>query len=258
MLTVSITKPKTTETILTYLQQPDRLEKEATVIDVIKGPNNEYYVITNLTPFYVKGGGQQGDVGYIYKGNEKFEVVAASISPEGRIVHIIKSDNQPTIFPGCKVGLSVDPNIRIRNSAIHSAGELICAAIKVLGYNWQVLSAIHYPDNASVEFDVLLTEAEKDQVQQKLQVQLDEMIKKGSVIEILIYSDKDEVIKHCGYFPNYLTEDGPIRIVKVWPSVYGRPCAGTHLKNVNSLQRVEIKKIKNKKGGTQIRYHTLI
>lgn len=256
MFTKNVSKFKNVETVLTYLEEPDVLEKEVTVIDVINGPGNEYHVITNSTPFYVKGGGQPGDTGYLYRWDEKFEVVAVGYTQEGRVIHTIKTNKPPTIFPGSIVALSVDHYNRNRNSYIHSAGELICAAIKVLGYNWRVLSAIHYPDNASVEFDVQLSDIAKEQLAQKLQLLLDEMIQKGSVVEISFHSDKDDVIKQCGYFPDYIIEGEPIRIVKVWADVYGRPCAGTHLKNINSLQRIEVTKIKNKKGLTQVRYQT--
>ena len=232
------------------------LEKIVSVIAVTHISCNQHHLVTDQTPFYIKGGGQQSDTGFFISGNDRYEISSATYAEDGRVIHSFTADRTPGIKPGDKIRLVVDEVSRKMNSAIHTAGELICAAVKTLGHNWPVASAIHYTDNASVEFDVQLTDTEKEQLTKQLQQQLDEMLLAGSLVKIYRFTEKESVIQHCGYFPEYVSSHEPIRVVKVWKTAYGRPCAGTHLDNINQLEKVEITKIKNKKGLTQVRYQT--
>lgn len=258
MFTTSLNKSKTTETILGYLEEPDVLGRDVTVIDVSHSSCNFHELVTDITPFYVKGGGQQSDTGFLLAGNKQYGISSVVYSAEGRVIHSFTADTSIGIQPGDTVKLVVDTARRKINSAIHTAGELVCAAVKVLGYNWSVVSAIHYSDNASVEFNVHLSDEEREQFLNQLQSQMDAMIQDGSEVKIYRLTDRKQVVELCGYFPDYVSADELIRVVKVWADVYGRPCAGTHLENINHLKKVVVTKVKNKKGLTQVRYQTII
>ncbi|OQP64745.1 hypothetical protein A3860_18475 [Niastella vici] len=243
-------------TILNYLNEPEVYSLKANILDIVN-ENGQYEVETTATPFYVKGGGQPSDIGWLKTDDLSLEVLQVISKADGKIYHVLKDENVTALQIGFEVELIVNHEIRHKHNAIHTAGELICGAIRTLGYQWDVSSAIHYPDNASVEYNVELSELEKIKLKEKLQERLCEHISKGSDVHIATYFDRDSVIQQCGYFPDYVNSDIGIRVVKVLDNVFGRPCKGTHLKNINLLKEVIVRKIKNSKGRLQIKYDTV-
>jgi Ser-tRNA(Ala) deacylase AlaX len=243
-------------TQLNYLSDPQKHNLNARIIG-LNVATNRYAFQTDRTPFYVKGGGQPSDQGWIKVGTETYAIEDVREGADGEVWHYLSEGNF-TLQIGAEIELSVDPNLRFQHSAIHTAGELVCAAMKIAGYSFDVVSAIHYVDNASVEFKADINEEERLKVKDVVQEVIRTCIQKGGTVQIQTLNDRQKVIAECGYYPDYIKENEGIRVVKVWGEVYGRPCKGTHLRNINQLKDIIIRKVKSSKGNLQIRYETLV
>lgn len=238
-----------------YLSNPEVSTCTAIITDVQKVDQPDMLmIVTNQTPFYPKGGGQPSDIGSILFENETIPVHQAIIDNDGNIGHLISKDFSQKVWAGQEVSLMINQSVRYRHSVIHTAGELICATNRVLGHDWPVISAIHYPDNASIDFDVQLGDKERESYKDVLQSKIRELIKVGSRVVVDTLTDASQVIERCGYYPDYIKRGEKIRVVTVLAGIFGRPCAGTHLENINELNDVVITKVKSQKGRTQVRY----
>lgn len=92
----------------------------------------------------------------------------------------------------------------------------------------------------------------KDTLKSKLEEEINRLIKQGSEVKVQIvpYS---EIASLCGgKIPSYLPKDKEARIVTV--SDLGCPCGGTHIKNIQEIQGIVIRKITAKKGKVRISY----
>ena len=56
----------------------------------------------------------------------------------------------------------------------------------------------------------------------------------------------------CVDVDDYIPEGKPVRVVSM--AGYGCPCGGTHVDNLRELGKVEVTKIKSKKGNTRVSY----
>lgn len=89
-----------------------------------------YQIVLSQTPFYAQSGGQAGDTGWLYVGNEKIEVLD-TLKETDLAIHIVKK--LPQNFQAA-VRAEVDAAKRLATSGNHSAVHLMHAALhKVLG-----------------------------------------------------------------------------------------------------------------------------
>lgn len=256
MFTIKPVEQTSKQTDLLYFSKPLVLNHTAVVLEIRPLDNGMFGVVTDSTPFYVKGGGQKSDIGTITCGYRTFEVSDVR-NEQGTVLHIGTFTNI-NFESGDHVEMSVDIFTRHQHTQLHTAGELICAAVKKMGYNWEVVGAIHYPERCSIDYDVLLSNEECSTFQNALQQEVNSMIQMGGLVNIDTYTDPDLVTAACGYFPKYVTEGEPIRVVTVWGGVVGRPCMGTHLPNINQLWPIDIYEVKFKKGITLVKYRLCI
>lgn len=248
----TIIKNSVNNTELLYLKNQHLLQSKALVTEIIT-KNDVCFLKTNITPFYIKSGGQKSDSGVIDNHSARMLVSEAKTLEDGNTYHIGKME-YGSFNINDEVDMIVDAEVRLFNSAYHSAGELIIAALKLLNHNYVVSGAIHYgKDQSRIELAVKLNQEIIPELKQNLQDKINWMIDEGSEIQIFELTDKELITKHIGYFPDYVKEP-TIRIVKTWASVTGRPCKGTHLLNLNQLREVIIEKIKAKGDKTIISY----
>jgi len=238
-------------TELRYLTDANQLSLTSTITRLqVNGDAVKFS--TAVSPFYCKGGGQRSDMGvattaagYVRIDEFRYEDAIAY-----HVGQIIEGDLQV----GESVSLAVNEQNRLLNSAYHTAGELIIAAMKSLRFDVEILSAIHYgPQQSRIEFDLDLENELMDVLKDQLQRKVSHLIYQGSEVQLLMLSKREDVIKHVGYYPDYVN-DSLIRVVKVLPNVTGRPCKGTHLMNIRQLKKVSIDKLKVKSHKLVISY----
>ncbi len=88
------------------------------------------YIITNQTPFYGEGGGQVGDSGKIYHGNDHQAMVTDTIKPlEDFIVHRVEM-LEGTLKKGDEATLVIDAERRDAIRANHSATHIVHAVLR--------------------------------------------------------------------------------------------------------------------------------
>ncbi len=232
-------------TQLLYLDDQHLLEAKSTVVSCIE-KNDEVRIIFDQTPMYVKRGGQPGDQGIVT--GEGFNIVIRDVVYDegGDIVHIGTLQGR---IPGKdeKVTVKVDSAVRRLHSLWHSAGEAVIVAAKIAGFDKPVSAAIHYGSNQNrIEYQAKLDSEHVEQLKAQIEANLKKIIRDDTLIDLLNLTDKNEVIEHCGFWPDYLQEGDTIRVVKVRPDYTGRPCTGTHLAHTSELGKVWIEKIKVK------------
>ncbi|MFT7557980.1 MAG: alanyl-tRNA synthetase [Planctomycetota bacterium] len=241
------------KTKLLYLDTPDVLQCSAPLLDAgYDDDRKQQYIIVDQTPFYPKGGGQPSDRGYMTILDNDYQIDVVTKESNGEVRHYIQGSGLSGAV-GDTVELCIDGSLRQLHSRIHSAGELLVPAMKALGYDHSPAGAIHYVDNASVSFAGEIPEPERSKLMSDLAHKMNEMIAVGYPLEITRTDDLDVVQQICGFVPDYVPDGELIRTVQVWPG-YGRPCRGTHVKNISEIGNVVISKIKVKNGVTKISY----
>jgi Ser-tRNA(Ala) deacylase AlaX len=238
-------------TELRYLTDASQLALTSTLTGVLVN-GDAIKFSTTVSPFYCKGGGQRADSGFATTASGRVRI--DDFRYEEGIAYHIGQLVQGDLQAGEAVLLEVDEQNRLRNSAYHTAGELIIAAMKLLRFDVEILSAIHYgPQQSRIEFDLDLENELIDVLKDQLQRKLNHLIYQGGQVQLLLLAKKEEVITQVGYYPDYVTDE-IIRVVKVLPGVTGRPCKGTHLQDLNQLKKLTIDKLKVKSHKLMISY----
>lgn len=235
-------------TKLLYLENMDILETDAVIMDVLEEEGKQV-VILNQTIFYPQGGGQPYDQGEITSEKSKFIVEQVRFI-DGVVKHIgmFKSGN---FKKSDKVTLSVNPERRLLNSKLHSAGHLVDVGIYALKPDWIADKGFHFPDGPYVEYKGEIDENEKENFKQKLEKECNEIIQMNLVVSVVI-CEKNDLSKYCRHVPENIPEGKPIRIVLF--NDFGVPCGGTHVSSLSEIKSMSIRKIKVEKGTIRISY----
>src|SRR5437763_63119 len=122
-------------TWLGYLHEPQSMASEAKLLS-LDHADGDAVVIVDRTPFYPRGGGQLGDIGRIRGSNGEMEVRSTTLRDDGCVLHL--GPIQGRLEIGEPVMLEVNRRCRQINSRLHTAGEVVCAAVSRLGKNWPV------------------------------------------------------------------------------------------------------------------------
>lgn len=235
----------------TYLDQPDQLALEATITWIGQKVDGSWYVVTDRTPYYPQGGGQPGDHGTITSCDRMLDIVGATLAGFD-VQHILQEE--PADFDlGDVVSLSVDPEIRRLHSRIHTAGELICAAMKTLRPDWTVSSANHFPGASSVSFATKDTVGNLDQLAARLTELVATFIEKAYPVSIYRDVARADAERLVGYSLAAIPPSEPIRLVSAAPT-YFRACVGTHVATTADIGIFGLRNIKLKKGVVSVGY----
>lgn len=232
-------------TELLYLGDQNLLEVKATIVGY-SGQDDEVKIVLDQTPMYVKRGGQPGDQGLIKGGGFSIAIRDVVYDEHGDIVHVgTLRGKMPAI--GDEIIVTVDSTARRLHSLWHSAGEAVIVAAKMAGFDEPVNAAIHYgPSQNRIEYQTKFDSEHAERLKVQIEANLKKIVQDDTPIAILNLTDKNQVIEHCGFWPEYLHEGDTIRVVKVRPDYTGRPCTGTHLAHTSELGKVWIEKIKVK------------
>lgn len=204
---------------------------------------------------YVKRGGQPGDRGLIKGSGFSIEVRDGVYNENGNIVHVGKLIGRQPINDDA-VTVAVDAETRRLHSLWHSAGEAVIVTTKMAGFDEPASTAIHYgPNQNRIEYQATLDKEQAEGLKAQINENLVKIIEADTSIAIINLKGKDEVIKQCGFWPDYVPEGETIRVVRVRLDYTGRPCTGTHLARTGELEKVWIEKIKAKGEKVTISYN---
>ncbi len=119
----------------------EQLTSKSKIVSIVKDgkkiksakSSEEVEIVVETTPFYAEMGGQVGDTGTIETDSSLFEVKNTE-NPAGKLVVHGGVVEKGSINVGDEIILKVDPNLRDKTEANHSATHLLHAALRgVLG-----------------------------------------------------------------------------------------------------------------------------
>ncbi|WP_313485298.1 alanyl-tRNA editing protein [Pseudescherichia sp.] len=197
----------------------DATQGVAKVLSCIEEPDGRYAIVLDKTLFHPQGGGQPADAGRI--GNVNIESV---IQRGESVIHIL-----PAPLASGETTLHVDAETRALHSRWHSAGHLIGYAAERHG--WQPVKAHHWPGEGKVTF--IAGEGADVPDSDMLLASIEAWISAGLLRHVEFESDRRKV--RFGDLPAY-------------------QCGGTHVPNLQNIDKLVIGSIKQKKGQLTISY----
>ena len=239
------------DTNLFYLDDSFRFEDAAKVLGLQDTETGDKVIFLDQTIFHPQGGGQPYDTGYIKTSKAVFEVNEVRFI-EG-VVHHIGIFTEGNFAAGDDVQLIIDQSRRVHNCKIHSAGHVVDVAMSNIGFRFPPNKGYHFPDSPYVEYIGIIPPEEREAVRTKLEAETNELITKGGEVTTQIVEQREDLSDLCDFVPDYIPEDKPIRVVTVAQNI-GCPCGGTHVRNINEIGELTIRKIKVKNGKTRVSY----
>lgn len=203
----------------------------------------------NKTCFYPKGGGQDYDIGEIIGEAGKLKVEKVFLDEDGVVHHYGMIDG--SLMAGEEVRCEVERERRELNTRLHSGGHILDMAIDSLGYEWEPGRGAHYPDMSFVEYSGEADMENKEQIISDIEYEIEKIQGEGIVNSIKLM-DRTELSKYCRHVPDYIPENKPTRVVMYGD--FGVPCGGTHVKELNDIGKVKIRKLKRKDGKIRVSY----
>ena len=197
----------------------DDLALQTQVLDCSPGDDGKFRVVLAATLFHPQGGGQLSDQGTIAG------VAVSRVIQDGDVVvHITEHE----------VGLGaarieIAPDVRSLHARLHSAGHLIANVVEPLG--WLAVKGHHWPGEGRVVF-------EPGASPQALSAEALE-----EAINLLVASDA----------ARHVNDRGGARSVG-FGALPAYDCGGTHVASTAQVGRINILKLKEKKGQVSIQY----
>jgi Ser-tRNA(Ala) deacylase AlaX len=236
-----MTLSKQTQTKLKYFQDTYLFQSKAVLVDIIQEESfaDKQILILDETIFYPQGGGQPSDTGFIFNNDKTviFEVEKTLFNPDGQVWHI-GNFTQGKFQIGDEIILEIDEQKRRLNSKNHTAGHLIDWAIESLDLGLKANKGFHFPEGSYVEYQGEIENTEE--ILKQIENRANEIILENPKIEFVFENSQHESGK-------------PMRIMKV-EGYKNCPCGGTHIKEVNEIGKIQIRKIQAKKGNVRISY----
>ena len=240
------------------------LELSAEEQSLFKAASDQTYVLEfSQTIFYVQGGGQPFDTGYVSTAGDggkeqQFVVEAVRYGAEGKVLHFghFKNGMQP-LLQGDTVTQHIDGVRRDLNSRIHTAGHIIGLAVRHLAESTPdldvtELKAQHYPDASFVEFKGIIDSKYKDSIQSASSKFV------SDALPVKLYWYTPEELKEKGVItvegmPIVANRDGKVRVVDI-VGAGAYPCGGTHVPDSSFIGTITVKNIKRQKGVSKVSY----
>ncbi|PQQ14169.1 uncharacterized protein Pyn_23830 [Prunus yedoensis var. nudiflora] len=238
-------------TKLDYFDDMWKLQSKATLLSLSKGEDGR----TAL------GGGQPADTGFIAVADSGLKFVAEDVrSKDGIVYHYgfveISGEEMESKFEKRKeVFLRVDEARRKLNSRLHSAGHLLDACTRNLGFgDLEPTKGYHFPQGPYVEYKGTVPQKDMEIKQKELELEANALISRGGKVSAALLP-YEEACKLCGDFlPDYIPKGSTPRIVKLGESP-GCPCGGTHVSDISEIKSVTVSQIRTKKGSTKVFYN---
>ena len=230
---------------------------------LFKGGTDQTYVLEfSETIFYVQGGGQPFDTGYVStttgEKEKRFNVEAVRYGLEGRVLHFGNfADDSPPFDQGDMVQQHIDGARRDMNSRVHTAGHIIGLAVRQLSGNTEDLEATelkasHYPDASFVEFKGVIDSKHKDAIQETASNYV------SQALPVKLYWHQPDELESKGVItaeamPIVAGLDGKVRVVDI-VGAGAYPCGGTHVPDTSYVGTITVRNIKRQKGVSKVSY----
>jgi misacylated tRNA(Ala) deacylase len=222
---------------------------------VVESVKDGKYVVLDKTIFYPRGGGQPSDTGkLVSESGSEFPVLFVG-KFEGKISHEIEPSQDTELKTGDKVKCILDWDKRFKLMRMHTAAHLLAATMnKELG----VLITGNQLGEEKTRFDFNMEEFDREK--------FDEIVKKANELlnqdlELKIYTLNREkameipgIVKLANALPPSITE---LRIVEI-PGIDIQADAGTHVKNLSEVGKIELIKCDNKGKNNRRIYFSLV
>ncbi len=237
-------------TTLTYLDEGSSNNGRSKVTAMITREDGRIDLQLESTIFYPQGGGQPYDTGTIEGNNSQFLVEETRF--ENGIVQHIGRYSEGNFSENEEVDLRVNPERRMLNSRLHSAGHLLDIAMSELGYNYEPGRGYHFPEGSYVEYFGTIEPDIREEVKEKLSATCNQLIQQGLPITSQLI-EQDHLKEHCAFVPDYIPQDKVSRVVFIG-NYPGCPCGGTHTKDLKDIGTLTVYKIKGKGDRTRVSY----
>ena len=220
-------------TKLSYFDDPNCLEFQAEVINVIRSKDGSIAVLLSQTFFYPTGGGQGNDEGWI--GDAR--VIDVVKQENGKVFHFLDREISKGVYPA-----RIDKDRRINNMQSHTAQHIL-SQIFQLEYGLKTLSSnISYVHPSTIDLNTLsISDSELETVEDGA----NKVVIKNLMVKSYFISDKEISTIPFRRPPKV---SGDIRVVEIEGYDYSA-CGGTHCERTGSVGLIKILKteIKNKK-----------
>lgn len=224
------------QTKLIYMEHMQQFACVARVLS-IQADNGLLSIILDQTVFYPQGGGQPYDVGSISSRGALFQV--KEVRYVNGVVYHIGTFEIDSFGVGDTVTCEIDINRRKINTRLHSIGHLIDIAIQELNLNWEPAKGYHFPEGAYIEYRGNTDGKDLVELVKEIETKSNNIVSRK--IDTRIEFSKNN------------TQDGkPLRTV--YYGDFGVPCGGTHVKNLEDIVSVTIRKIKQDKDKIRVSY----
>jgi len=229
-----------------YLEDCYLKEFEA---EVTKVENNK--IVLNQTAFYPESGGQLTDKGKLVKDSEEFNV--SMVKKQGPdIFHKVDKEG---LKEGDKVKGIIEWGRRYKFMRYHTASHVLSTVVnKETGA--QITGNQIKEDEARVDFN--LEEFDREKLKEYEQ-KANEIIAKALPVE-LKFLPREEAFKIPALVKLKMMLPETIKIIRV-VEIQGfdqQACAGTHVKNLDEIGKIEITKAENKGANNRRVYFKLV
>lgn len=205
-------------------------------------------IIMRQTILYPQGGGQPSDTGSIAPADEEptFMVSLVRKTQDGRILHFGKPKTGSGFTAGQSVIQKVDDIKRDYHSRLHTGGHIVGLAMQLLMPDMKKVKANHFPGEACMEYEGLLYNEHKPQIQAKV----DELVEQDLPILLSWVEDASDLEDVEGRGKDW---DGPVRVASIG-GLDKNPCGGTHVPRTSLVGSITIRKISRNKGVSRVSY----
>jgi len=231
------------KTELLYLVDPNIHRMRATVTEIIASDSSTF-IILDRTPAYPQGGGQPGDRGnFTLKGGQEILFGKTVKIRDGKIGHQCNG-GLTSVLPGINLVVQIDASTRRYHSRLHTAGELICAALSKLGYySWSFATACHFPGQCRVAFNLNGETVDKEVLRILLSRELALLINSEGDVRLTQAGTPAELASLCPGEVGKFFPEWPVRIVSPVEGFH-RPCLGTHCDQLSEIGPIRLTKIR--------------
>ncbi len=219
-----------------FLDQPTLSRVDATV--TASAPDG---IVLDRTVFYVRGGGQPGDIGTLWwEGGEI--AITDTVKGEGESILHVPAQGLPLPAVGSVVSAEIDWDRRHRLMRMHTAMHLLCSLIKGAAVTGGSVGA----DRSRLDFD-LPNPPPKDEIEAGLNalIAADHPVRIEWVDEAVLDSDP-ALVRTMSVQPPRGT--GRLRLMRIGEDgvVDLQPCGGTHVSRTGEIGPIQVVKIENK------------
>ncbi len=228
----------------------DSLETTSKVIGLFKENSNfskisgKAVVVFDKTVFYAEMGGQVGDQGAIYVGDNSFEVLNTFKLPNGQHAHLVDL-NEFVLKTGDEVILKVDNAFRSNVCANHSATHLLNQSLRnVLGSHVVQQGSLVSDERLRFDFNHYNNLSNEEILQ--IENLVNEQIQKELEVKTLELS-KEDALK-TGAQAAFGEKYGDV--VRVVDMNFSKElCGGTHVTNTKEIEKFALVSIESKGSG---------